>query len=653
MKHLSIILKFLTIMCTFGLFTVGAAIYATGQLDHTAHAYDELIHGDSVASLDIAQANRAFSEINANIANFVLANSVAEQDMYKRDYRKSISKFNSKLIDAENASPSHRNQISKLKKAGDRLVASRCANLIDSIIDPTGSAEAARAAYITRCAPQFRSIRIDAVTLGKELMGIADSHAESLNNAAHGAVAVTFAVILGGLALVLLIGFLAIQIWLVLPLKALKAVMMTLASGDLSVAVKGVDRRDEIGEMARTVQVFKEAGIQKIRLEKDAELTRQQAEVERKIVEEEREAAAKQLAFVVESIALGLEELSAGTLTYRLEQPFASEYERLRTDFNVAMEKLQNTMKIVVDNISVIRSGTSEISTAADDLARRTEQQAATLEETAAALDEITATVRNTAEGAGHARDAVAAAQSDAEHSGAVVAEAVSAMGEIEKSSLKISNIIGVIDEIAFQTNLLALNAGVEAARAGDAGRGFAVVASEVRALAQRSADAAKEIKTLISASSQQVVSGVGLVDATGKALERIVSQIGEINAVVVQIAASAQEQSTALHQVNTAVNQMDQVTQQNAAMVEESTAASHHLVHETEQLANLINKFKIDNAQNNGNHKPTIATGNNIKNISEPLQSNISESGIIFKANKIIRNMASRTRDELQSVES
>jgi methyl-accepting chemotaxis protein len=188
----------------------------------------------------------------------------------------------------------------------------------------------------------------------------------------------------------------------------------------------------------------------------------------------------------------------------------------------------------------------------------------------------------------------VSQAKTDAEHSGAVVREAVSAMAEIETSAQQISQIIGVIDEIAFQTNLLALNAGVEAARAGDAGKGFAVVASEVRALAQRSAEAAKEIKALISASSQQVDKGVNLVGETGKALERIVTQVAQINGVVAEIAASAQEQATGLQQVNTAVNQMDQVTQQNAAMVEESTAASHALAQETEELARLIGRFEV-----------------------------------------------------------
>ncbi|MHB1303999.1 MAG: HAMP domain-containing methyl-accepting chemotaxis protein [Acidiphilium sp.] len=388
-------------------------------------------------------------------------------------------------------------------------------------------------------------------------------------------------------------------VWLLIanigkPIGKMTDTMRRLARGDMNAVVADVGRHDEIGDMARAVQVFKDAGLEKIRLETDIESARQRADEEKKHREAEREVAARQQENVVNSIALGLEKLSGGDLMFRLTEPFSVEYEKLRDDFNSAMGRLQDTMKVIMGNTSGIRSSTGEISAAADDLSRRTEQQAASLEETAAALDQITATVRKTAEGATHAREVVGAAQADAERSGVVVREAVAAMSEIETSSQQISQIIGVIDEIAFQTNLLALNAGVEAARAGDAGRGFAVVASEVRALAQRSAGAAKEIKALISTSTQQVGTGVKLVDETGAALTRIVKQVAEIHNVVIQIAASAQEQATGLHQVNAAVNQMDQVTQQNAAMVEQSTAASHSLAQETEELARLTARFQV-----------------------------------------------------------
>jgi methyl-accepting chemotaxis protein len=384
------------------------------------------------------------------------------------------------------------------------------------------------------------------------------------------------------------------------PIVNLTQVMGSLAKGDLNVAVPNTSEPNEIGEMARSVEVFKENGLERVRLETEAAANRVAAEAERERTAAERARAAEEQAEAVRRLGDGLKNLAAGDLRVRLGEGFSEKYAQIKNDFNDAIDKLKETMVAVVSSTDMIQSGTREISTASDDLSRRTEQQAASLEETAAALDEITATVKKSAEGATHARQVVAVADEDAKKSAIVVREAVDAMAAIAKSAQQISQIIGVIDEIAFQTNLLALNAGVEAARAGDAGRGFAVVASEVRALAQRSADAAKEIKGLISTSATQVDHGVKLVAETGKSLERIMGQVAEINEVVGGIAAGAQEQATALEQVNTAINQMDQTTQQNAAMVEESTAASHSLSQETLQLSGLIGQFQVGHVKDN-----------------------------------------------------
>ncbi len=295
----------------------------------------------------------------------------------------------------------------------------------------------------------------------------------------------------------------------------------------------------------------------------------------------------------ISRLGAGLNDLAHGDLTQQVAQPLVGTMEGLRRDYNSAVEKLGGSIRVLTDSVGTINSSTSEISQSIDNLSKRTEQQAASLEETAAALDEITATSKKAAEGAQWAREVVSVAKEDAEQTGAVVQNTIEAMGKIEGSALRISQIIGVIDEIAFQTNLLALNAGVEAARAGEAGRGFAVVASEVRALAQRSADAAKEIKGLISTSSSQVAEGVSLVAETGKALQNIIAKVNEINKAVADIASGAQEQATGLQQVNIALNQMDQSTQQNAAMVEELTAVSHTLAHESDQLAELTTQFR------------------------------------------------------------
>jgi len=378
------------------------------------------------------------------------------------------------------------------------------------------------------------------------------------------------------------------------PVASLTTAMGRLSSGDTSVVIPAIDRRDEVGRMAGALEIFKTNAIEKAALKRTSEAERETIEAERRRTEGLRAAQGQELARVVAALGDGLARLSSGDLTYRIDAAFVEDYAKLKTDFNLAVNTLQDTIATIIGRAHGLRASGTEITQASSDLSKRTEQQAASLEETAAALDEITATVRKTADGAVEARNIVAQAKSDAEASSQVVQGAVFAMTRIEESSHKISQIIGVIDEIAFQTNLLALNAGVEAARAGDSGKGFAVVASEVRALAQRSAEAAKEIKALISASADQVAQGVERVGDTGRALARIAQQVAQINGVVTEITASAQEQATGLNQVNAAVNQMDQVTQQNAAMVEQATAAAHALHEDTDALSNLIAQFKV-----------------------------------------------------------
>jgi methyl-accepting chemotaxis protein len=378
------------------------------------------------------------------------------------------------------------------------------------------------------------------------------------------------------------------------PLTNLSKTMETLAQGSVDVEVVGAQRKDEVGAMARSVQVFKDNALALRTAEAAQQRASAETDAERRRNQETAEASAREQAFVMENIATGLNRLAEGDLTYRVEQEFPEAYKRLQSDFNGAITQMEEAMRTIVTAASSIGAGSDEIASAADDLSRRSEQQAASLEETAAALDEITATVKRSSAGAVEASKVVGSTRTDAERSSVVVRGAVDAMNQIEKSSQSISQIIGVIDEIAFQTNLLALNAGVEAARAGEAGRGFAVVAQEVRALAQRSADAAKEIKTLISTSTQQVGQGVAMVGQTGDALQAIVAKVSEIDSLVSEIAASGAEQATGLNQVNAAVNQMDQTVQQNAAMVEQSTAASHSLKGEAGNLMQMISRFQV-----------------------------------------------------------
>ncbi|WP_419319821.1 methyl-accepting chemotaxis protein [Caulobacter sp. ErkDOM-E] len=405
-------------------------------------------------------------------------------------------------------------------------------------------------------------------------------------------ISVLFGVISAGLALLFAIWIGRSKISA--PLNNLSKTMETLALGSVDVDVIGAQRKDEVGAMARSVQVFKDNALALRTAEANQQRLSAETDAERRRNQEAADAAAREQAFVMENLATGLNKLAEGDLTYRVDQEFPDAYKRLQSDFNESISQMEEAMRTIVHAASSIGAGADEIASASDDLSRRSEQQAASLEETAAALDEITATVKRSSAGAVEASRVVGSTRADAERSSVVVRSAVDAMNQIEKSSQSISQIIGVIDEIAFQTNLLALNAGVEAARAGEAGRGFAVVAQEVRALAQRSADAAKEIKTLISTSTQQVGQGVSMVGQTGEALQAIVAKVSEIDALVSEIAAGGAEQATGLNEVNAAVNQMDQTVQQNAAMVEQSTAASHSLKGEAGNLMQMISRFQV-----------------------------------------------------------
>ncbi len=400
------------------------------------------------------------------------------------------------------------------------------------------------------------------------------------------------------------------------PLLAMTSAMKRLASGETQVDVPGVGRKDEIGQMAETVQVFKDNAIAKIQMEREADANRSMTEKERQQRELQKAKEAADIQFAVDALAQGLGQLADGNVAHRINAPFVDHLDRLRNDFNNSVGKLNEALVSVGKNARGIDAGANEIRSAADDLSKRTEQQAASVEETAAALEEIATTVRDSAKRAEEVGGLVTKTRLSAEHSGQVVRDAVIAMQQIEKSSSEISNIIGVIDEIAFQTNLLALNAGVEAARAGEAGKGFAVVAQEVRELAQRSATAAKEIKTLIVTSGDQVRSGVELVGNTGKALENIVSEVQQINHHVNAIVESAREQAVGIQEINSAVNTMDQGTQQNAAMVEQSTAASHSLAKEAAALNQLITQFNLGNGSSS---RPVQVASHNSAPVASP----------------------------------
>ncbi len=415
---------------------------------------------------------------------------------------------------------------------------------------------------------------------------------------------ITF-ILIGVVATLLVASTLYILRGIASPIHSITAAMTGLARGDTDSTIPYAQRTDEIGQMASAVEVFRTAAVNNKELQTQAESLRRTAEADRERLSAEAERAAQaRLEQATSSLADGLRRLAAGDLSFRLDVPFAPDFEALRHDLNAAVSQLNETLAAVAVAADQIDNGAREVSESANDLSRRTEQQAASLEETAAALDQITANVGQSSMRTNEAREVASHANKSASRSGEVVAEAVTAMGRIEHSSSQISSIIGVIDEIAFQTNLLALNAGVEAARAGEAGRGFAVVAQEVRELAQRSAKAAKEIKDLIRNSTAEVESGVKLVRDTGDVLKTIEAHVIEINGHMEAIATSAREQSTGLAEVNIAVNQMDQVTQQNAAMVEETSAAGSTLASESARLRELISHFTLGGRSSNAQQR-------------------------------------------------
>jgi methyl-accepting chemotaxis protein len=384
---------------------------------------------------------------------------------------------------------------------------------------------------------------------------------------------------------------------LVRPLGVLTGSVRAIAGGDNKSVIPYTQRSDEFGNIARALQIFRDNALEKLRIEHQSATERAEAEAERERNDNDKRMVDNQIDQAVAALGSALSRLSQGDLSVTIDQPFSGKLEPLRTDFNGSIIKLRDTLAHIRQSTMAIQKSSADLSHSSADLSRRTESQAASLEETAAAVDEITTTVRSSADRAREANEAVSLTKKNADNSGVVVKNAVEAMGRIEDASQKIELIIEVIDDIAFQTNLLALNAGIEAARAGEAGKGFAVVAQEVRELAQRSADAAKEIKGLINQSTNEVGAGASLVQQAGEVLATISSEIVVISQHVETIATASRDQSAALQNINQSVNQMDQMTQQNGAMVAETSEASRRLADETEALFGLLQQFRIDAA--------------------------------------------------------
>jgi methyl-accepting chemotaxis protein len=413
------------------------------------------------------------------------------------------------------------------------------------------------------------------------------------------------------------------------PLHAIQLTMQRLAAGEFNVTLPGLDRKDEIGAVANAVERFKVLAVEKAQQQSEELMQRQQADAAKQAetarLESERSAKAAQeeserharaaeteaasqaqiaaeraqiaeeQSRAVRALGEGLQKLADGDLTFRLPEQFPEDYRQIKDDFNGAITRLQETIRSLVSSTREVASAAAEISTSTMDLSQRTEEQASSLEKTSAAMEQISSTVRANASNAKQASEFAVATRDVAGRGGEVVSEAVGAMARIEESSSKIADIIGVIDEIARQTNLLALNAAVEAARAGDAGRGFAVVATEVRSLAQRSSQAAKDIKELISHSTEQVKGGVDLVNRAGSSLTEIVESIKKVTTIVAEISTASAEQATGLDEITKSLTQMDEVTQQNSALVEENAATAKTLEEQSRAMDDQVSTFRVD----------------------------------------------------------
>ena len=606
MKNLPILTKFLIIMAISTVFCLGVAIYTSEQIRSIDTAYSGLIDEEATASIAISRANRSMQGMRATISEILAATNPETLKRTKAEFDDVRARFVGFMDTSIKALPS-KNSLVDLKAEGLRVVDVVCNEIITAGMATTDAAASQRLQdkYFETCQPAIANFAAAMTQNANQIIGATEEESTQLSANSVSIVMSSMAGIVLGMGVVLALGIFLIRSSISNPIRQLASTMGVLANGNLSAVVEGTDRRDEVGDMAKAVQVFKDNGLKARDLETQAASQRDMSEAERaRAVEADRQRAAE-MAEATSGLAEGLQHLASGNLGFELSQPFAADFEGLRSNFNAAVGQLRNTLSSVAEATRAIDSGSRELSASANDLSKRTEQQAAALEQTAAALDEITVNVKNSSQRTEEAREMAVDANKSARQSGDVVANAVNAMQRIETSSSQISNIIGVIDEIAFQTNLLALNAGVEAARAGEAGKGFAVVAQEVRELAQRSAQAAKEIKELIRTSAGEVENGVKLVTATGDALKVIDDHVAAINGQLDAISTSAREQSVGLTEVNTAVNQMDQTTQQNAAMVEQATAASSTLANEAEKLRQLVSRFQL-----NSGSKGSVSAG-------------------------------------------
>lgn len=563
---------YLVILATFA----SVAVYNVRSLERVSQSTEEIYENYFASSINLAAAETALGELFIAQKSHIIAPNDTAMRQLEAEMKAATERFNKRMGQFEaTLDPGLETEtFLDLMQKAERLQA-----LNDKIISLSKSNDDAIAAELSadEFAPLYNAImEMNETMLQTNVDGAAHFYEQAK---------LSFAQTVRTLIIVAVVfcafGFFAFGLLarsISKPLGQLRDVLVQMVRGAGQIDAALLDRGDEIGMLGQSVTDLKQSIEEK---------------AERDAADKTREA--REVSHVVETLSANIDRLSRGDLSVSIDTAFAGQYETLRSDFNQLTAQLSKIVSALLDASSSIRSGASEISHSSSQLAQRTESQAATLEETSAAMDELNASVSAAAEATKSVAKTVDEATGQADSSSETVKDAVRAMSEIESSSSQIAQIVGVIDDIAFQTNLLALNAGVEAARAGDAGRGFAVVASEVRSLAQRSSESAMEIKTLISASEQQVEKGVELVGSAGTAINVIAERVSHISTMVSELSQRAAEQAENLAEINSGTSQLEQVTQRNAAMAEEATATGQVLDHDAEALSEIVSFFSLD----------------------------------------------------------
>jgi methyl-accepting chemotaxis protein len=597
-SNIGILWKVLSLVGVLSTVSIGGAVYSTNRMGYINDRYGDLLDGFGNANLAMARANRNLVYVDRSIYRLLAETAEDKKKEASEEALDSVGYFQKQIKAATRALPDEAAKITEIGKRLDAVISEQCADVLRLGLstDPTDVNTASQRMH-ELCDPALNKAMFDISALTNKLVKSSDEASDRTLEITNETIKDTYVYIFVSLfAIAGLAAYLAMT-GITKPIKAIAETLEKLSRGRMDLEIPGTQRRDEVGMIANAALRFRDQSQETLRIRRAADdaAANEAARAERD--NQEKSSSAAELTSVVQRLGGALKSLAGGDLATNLEGPFSGAYASLRDDFNAAIEKLNEAIGSVAATARIIEAGSEQILTASEDLARRGERQAATLQESSAAMRELERAVSYTAEASTKTKSIIAATQVEATASIDVVRGTEQAIERVKGSSEKIRAIIGVIDEIAFQTNLLALNAGVEAARAGDAGRGFAVVASEVRALAQRSAEAAKEIKTLMSQSVNEVATGVDMVKATGTTFDRIKTQVSIIDEGIADIAGKAVDQSNTLKTVNSALTEIDETTQQNASMAEEATAACRSLSQQCAQLGQLVGKFRLRDA--------------------------------------------------------